>query len=140
MKPFELFDSAHAERIRQKLIESGSRFARDALEYRSSDRLVLTGNLDRVDDKRYPIHETVELDNGEIEEYDDFPKKLGLRVSSFFCPRCLLHLEDVEEIQLASMEDLVTGIPAEVDAVGATDEDFWLEFYNSLTILDAAED
>jgi hypothetical protein len=100
---------------------------------------VLTGNLDRVDDERYPIPETVELDNGEIEEYVNFPHKLGLRVSSFFCPLCLLHLEDVEEIQLASSQHLVAGLPAEVDAVEATDEDFSREFYNSHPFLDAPE-
>jgi hypothetical protein len=101
---------------------------------------VLTGNLNQVDDERYPIRHKIELDDGEIEEYDDFPKKLGLRVSSFFCPHCLLRLEDVEEIQLASSESLVTGIPAEVDAVEATDKDFWREYYKTLPILEPAEE
>jgi hypothetical protein len=72
--------------------------------------------------------------------YYDFPKKLVLRVFGSLCPSCLLHLEHIEEIQLASTMGLVNGIPDEVDAVGATEEDFWRDLYNSLPILEVAEE
>jgi hypothetical protein len=88
---------------------------------------VLTGKLDLVDDENFPFEETVELNDGEIDKYEAFLQKVVLRVHSFCCPSCLLHLEDVEEIELASSEGLVAGLPHEADALEATEEDYFRE-------------